>query len=63
MVDTEDLKSSGGDSVTVRARSPVPNNKRKAFAFLLLFYRDKGSNPSKCGADERRRRGLDRAAP
>ena len=40
----------------------APNNKREAFASLLLFLQGlQDSNRSKCGADERRRRGLDRA--
>ena len=50
MVDTGDLKSPGGDSVTVRARSPVPNSKRKAFAFLLLLVVNEGENPFKCNS-------------
>ena len=41
MVDTGDLKSPGGNPVTVRARSPVPNNKRKAFCLPFYYLRRK----------------------
>ena len=33
------------------------------WSFLLAENKDRDSNQSKCGADERRRRGLDRAEP
>ena len=40
----------------------MPKN-HQPHPWLVIFYcRDRDSNPSKCGADERRRRGLDRAA-
>ena len=35
MVDTGDLKSPGGDPVTVRARSPVP---KKRMPYGILFF-------------------------
>ena len=38
LVDVVDSKSTGGDTVPVRARPPAPNKKRKASAFLFLFY-------------------------
>ena len=45
MVDTEDLKSSGGNSVTVRVRSPAPNQYNPnqvfpvgdGFGFIVFF--------------------------
>ena len=60
----EDVKNEVSENCSGSALDckSAPNNKREAFASLLLFLQGlQDSNRSKCGADERRRRGLDRA--
>ena len=46
MVDVVDSKSTAGDSVPVRVRSPAPNKKERLSPLLFIWYRGADSNQS-----------------